>query len=109
MGRRKEARVITVTVAVRSSGLSQRQVRECLVRSLVQEPLTEDDLAELRRIRRLLELGINLPGIEVILRMRRRLLAMNASRRAAAWGWPGDDLMDLDARCQRLLPWEPEE
>lgn len=109
MGRRQESRVITIAVAVRSSGLSRGKVQECLVRSLVQEPLTEDDLVELRRIRRLLELGINLPGIEVILRMRRRILAQNAGRRVATRAWPGGEVLEPGPHWQRLLPWEPKE
>lgn len=109
MGRTTETRVISIAVAVQRSGLSPRLVRQCVVRNLVREPLTEEDLAELRRIRRLLELGINMAGIEVILRMRRRLLEMSAGRRMAAWEWPGDEVMDLNARWQRLLPWEREE
>jgi DNA-binding transcriptional MerR regulator len=40
--------------------------------------LTEDDVAELRRVRRLMSLGINLPGVEVILRMRRRIKDLEA-------------------------------
>lgn len=39
----------------------------------------EADLAELRRVRRLIDdLGLDHPAIEVVLRMRRRLLALEA-------------------------------
>ena len=42
----------------------------------------EADLAELRRVRRLTEdLGLDHPAIEVVLRMRRRLLALQAEVR----------------------------
>ena len=39
----------------------------------VREALTEADLTRLRRIRRLTDLGVNLAGVEIILRMRRRI------------------------------------
>jgi DNA-binding transcriptional MerR regulator len=47
-------------------------------RKLVSDVLTEAELARLRRIRRLTELGINLAGIQVILKMRRRIEALQA-------------------------------
>jgi len=43
---------------------------------LVSQTLNEAELAQLRRIRRLSELGINLAGIEAILRMRRQILEL---------------------------------
>ena len=57
-------------------GLSAGTISYCLEVELVQPPLTEDRLAELRRVRRLQELEVNLPGVEIILRMRRRLQAL---------------------------------
>lgn len=61
----------------RRVGLSQDIIEYCLEVELVQPPVDrEEQLAELRRIRRLQQLDINLAGIEVILRMRRRMLAM---------------------------------
>jgi hypothetical protein len=65
-------------MAVRQTGLSREQVEKIVARSLVVEPLDEADLAELRRVRRLQELGVNLQGIEIILHMRRRLEALRA-------------------------------
>jgi DNA-binding transcriptional MerR regulator len=53
-------------------------VRHCVEVGLVNERLAERDLAELRRVRRLNALGVNLPGIEIILRMRRRIEALQA-------------------------------
>ena len=42
----------------------------------------EDDLAELRRVRRLLqELELDHPAVEIVLRMRRHLLALQADVR----------------------------
>jgi hypothetical protein len=96
---------ISIHVAVRRTGLSERVVQECLVRELVREPLTDTDLAQLRRIRRLQELGVNLPGIEAILQMRRRIQALQAEldryqgARAPNWGY-------WEERWQRLLPRE---
>ncbi len=64
---------ISITVAARRTGVDPEVAVHCVELGFVREPLTEDELAELRRVRRLLDLGINLPGIEVILRMRRRI------------------------------------
>jgi hypothetical protein len=100
---RHQTTYISIHVAVRRTGLSERVVQECVVRELVQEPLTDADLAQLRRIRRLQELGVNLPGIEVILQMRRRIRALQAELdrlqggRTPNWGYWED-------RWQRLLP-----
>jgi MerR family transcriptional regulator/heat shock protein HspR len=77
MAKRKTAR-ITIQVAARRVGLSPRTIRRYVRRGLVGEPLTEPDLAELRRIRRLTDLGINLAGVEAILHMRRRVEALEA-------------------------------
>jgi MerR family transcriptional regulator/heat shock protein HspR len=64
---------ITITVAARRTGLSTSTVRRYIQRGLVSEALTQADLVRLRRIRRLTDLGVNLAGAEIILRMRRRL------------------------------------
>ena len=99
---------ITMRVAVGRTGLSDRQVRECMERGLIAEPFSADDLRELRRIRRLRELGVNWAGIEIILNMRRQIEAMQAERTrwwyAGRWsGW--SDPPDL---WQRRLPWRPD-
>jgi DNA-binding transcriptional MerR regulator len=67
---------ITLAVASSRTGLSVRRIRHCIRLQLVSQTLTETELAQLRRIRRLSELGINLAGIEVILRMRRQILRL---------------------------------
>jgi DNA-binding transcriptional MerR regulator len=73
------------------------------------EPLSADDFRELRRIRRLQELGVNWAGIEIILNMRRRLLAMQAERtyRVRTSQWSG--LSAAGDLWQRRLPWEPDQ
>jgi hypothetical protein len=53
-------------------------VRRYIRRGLVNEALTEAELAELRRIRRLTGLGVNLSGVEIILRMRRQIEELKA-------------------------------
>jgi hypothetical protein len=94
---------ISIQVAVQRTALSERVVQECVVRELVREPLTDADLAQLRRIRRLQELGVNLPGIEVILQMRRRILALQAEMDRLQTMWaPGGGYWD--EWWQRLLP-----
>jgi DNA-binding transcriptional MerR regulator len=104
----RETTVISITVAVRRTGLSDRQVRTCIERGLVVEPLSAGDLRELRRIRRLRELGVNWAGIEIILNMRRRMRAMQAERirrqYAGRWvGWSAPDGL-----WHRRLPWKPD-
>ena len=71
--RRDKTTYITVTIAAQRVGLTSRTVRRYIQRGLVREMLTERDLTELRRIRRLTDLGVNLAGAEIILRMRRRI------------------------------------
>jgi hypothetical protein len=57
-------------------------VQHCVEVGLTNERLTEDDLAELRRVRRLMSFGVNLPGAEIILRMRHRIQELEAE---VAW------------------------
>jgi MerR family transcriptional regulator/heat shock protein HspR len=91
---KRETTRITIRVAARRTGLSNRTVRRYVRRGLASEALTEADLAELRRIRRLTDLGINLAGVEAILHMRRRIEALEARLRSfsrlpgmpEAWG-----------------------
>lgn len=71
--RREERTSITIKKAAQRAGIEVHVARHCVEVGLMHEELTERDLAELRRVRRLMALGINLPGIEVILRMRRRI------------------------------------
>jgi MerR family transcriptional regulator, heat shock protein HspR len=73
---KQETTRITIRVAARRTGLSPHTVRRYVRRGLVGDALTEADLAELRRIRRLTDLGINLAGVEAILRMRDRVAAL---------------------------------
>jgi MerR family transcriptional regulator/heat shock protein HspR len=70
---REQTTIITITVAARRTGLSPRTVRRYVRRGLLDEALSEDELAELRRIRRLTGLGVNLAGVEIILNMRRQI------------------------------------
>lgn len=64
---------IAIHIAACRCGLDVRLVRHYVDMGLVTWPLTEAGLAELRRIRRLTGLGVNLAGVEIILRMRRRM------------------------------------
>ncbi len=77
MDRRRQT-TITIRKAARRAGLDVHVVKHCIEVGVMQERLTEEDLLELRRIRRLMALGINLPGAEVILRMRRRIQELEA-------------------------------
>jgi MerR family transcriptional regulator/heat shock protein HspR len=75
---RGESTVVTITIAARRSGVTSHTVRRYARRGLVRTPLTEASLAELRRIRRLTDLGVNLAGVEIILRMRWRIEDLQA-------------------------------
>jgi MerR family transcriptional regulator/heat shock protein HspR len=70
---RGETTYVTVAVAARRCGIAPCTVRRYIRRGLVSKTLTEVELAELRRIRRLTGLGVNLSGVEIILRMRRQI------------------------------------
>jgi DNA-binding transcriptional MerR regulator len=76
MTERESTTQVTITVAARRTGLRPRVVRRFLHLGLVSDRFTEEDLAELRRVRRLRRLGVNLAGVEVVLRMRRRILEL---------------------------------
>jgi MerR family transcriptional regulator/heat shock protein HspR len=69
---------ITITIAAHRTGLAPCTVRRYIQMGLVDEMLTEAELAEVRRIRRLTDLGINLAGVEIILRMRRQIEELQA-------------------------------
>jgi hypothetical protein len=114
---KQETVYISISTAVRYSGLSSQTVEECVKRRLVSARLSHSDLSELRRIRRLQELGVNMPGIEVILHMRRRMEALQAelARLEATWASPGGP-SPVEAPhatslgiWQRLLPVESED
>jgi hypothetical protein len=103
----QETTVVSLRVAVRRTGLTHEIVQECVQREIVREPLTEEDLVELRRIRRLRELGVNMPGIEIILHMRRRIQALQAEvERQPEMIRPGEIQIEIrtEERWQRLLP-----
>lgn len=78
MNKRERGTSVTITKAARRAGVEVHVVRHCVEVGLMDEKLSEDDLADLRRVRRLMRLGINLPGVEVILRMRRRIQQLQA-------------------------------
>ena len=110
--RRQETIYISVNTAGKRTGLPPQVVEECMERSLVREPLTDADLLELRRIRRLQELGVNLQGIEIILRMRRRIqmLQVELARWERARGsTTGRESYESYEIWQRLLPWKPDD
>lgn len=114
--RRQETIHITIKTASRRTGLSLQVLEECVERELVSDRLTNADLAELRRIRRLQELGVNMSGIEIILHMRLRLRALQAElarweprQSRTGFGGPVDVVGSRSsANWQRQLPWEPD-
>lgn len=73
-----------IAAIARRLNLSPDAVSYCLEVELVESSLNDTDLAELRRVRRLQELEVNLPGVEIILRMRRQIQAMQRQMEAMA-------------------------
>jgi DNA-binding transcriptional MerR regulator len=69
----------SIDMAARRTGLETHTIRRCVRVGLVSRSLIDDDLAELRRIRRLTELGVNLAGAEIIVRMRRRMVELQTA------------------------------
>jgi len=99
---RQKRTVLSIKTAVRRTGLSEEIVQECVTREIVASPLTDDELRELRRVRRLQELGVNLQGIEVIMHMRQQIEALRAemARMQRLFGPP--TWGDIDAEWRRL-------
>jgi DNA-binding transcriptional MerR regulator len=107
--RHREPARITLRMAIQRTGLSRKQIDSSISRSLVAPPLSAGDLQELRRIRRLQELGVNWAGIEIIIRLRRRIeqLQVELAGRDRVRAWHRAE-QPAEA-CQRLLVWEPEQ
>lgn len=64
---------LDITVASRMAAVSPRAVRRYMRMGIISGYLTYEDLATLRRVRRLRDLGVNLAGVEIILRMRQQI------------------------------------
>ena len=79
---------IDITVASRMADVAPSTVRRYIRLGLINGALTYEDLATLRRVRRLRSLGVNLAGVEIILRMRQQI----------------EELRSDVARLQALLP-----
>jgi len=78
MPTRQLSTYIDITVAASLAHVSPRTVRRYMQLGLIRGVLTVDELAELRRVRRLTSLGVNLAGVDIILRMRRRIEQLQA-------------------------------
>ena len=84
-----------ITAIARRLGLPPDTVYYCLEVELVGQPLTELDLAELRRARRLMDhLEVNLAGVEIVLRMRKQIQAMQAQM---------DEMVAAQSRFERQI------
>jgi hypothetical protein len=68
----------SIDIAARQTGLEPQIIRRLVRVGIVSSSLAEDDLAELRRVRRLTDLEVNLAGVEIIVRMRRRIVTLQA-------------------------------
>ncbi|RMF31774.1 MAG: MerR family transcriptional regulator [Chloroflexi bacterium] len=100
---------ISVEVAARRVGLTPATVRRYARRGLIvlrpgpgrRMGLREEDLALLRRIRRLTDLGLNLAGVEVALHLHRQVCDLQ--RQLAALETEMLTLeAEMDAHIQRL-------
>lgn len=78
MTMRERCTSLTIKKAAERAGVDIYVAQHCVEVGLMDTELTERDLIELRRVRRLMGLGINLPGVEVILRMRRQIQELHA-------------------------------
>jgi hypothetical protein len=74
----RTATPISARTAARRATVDVQVVEYCIEVGLVERNLVEADLCELRRVRRLMALGVNLHGAEIILRMRRRIEQLEA-------------------------------
>jgi DNA-binding transcriptional MerR regulator len=106
MRARRGERTYDVSFVIEKTGMSRHELRVCMARKLVSEPLTAADMAELRRIRRLRELGVNMAGIEVILHMRQRIQRLQAAIEEQQRVMEQFYAMPREDRWQRLLTWE---
>ena len=84
----------SIEVAAHLAGLSTGRVRRLIRSGVVRPPVIErgrplfgeSELARLRKIRRLTsELGVNLAGVEVILRLTDELAALRTADREDLW------------------------
>jgi MerR family transcriptional regulator, heat shock protein HspR len=84
----------SIDVAAHLAGLSTARVRRLVRSGLVRPPVVERgrplfgeaELARLRRVRRLTtDLGVNLAGVEVILRLTDELSAFHANALESQW------------------------
>ncbi len=76
-----QKRLLSESQAAAAATLDVAVVRLCAEHGLIAptQGYAEDDMAELRRVRRLTEvLDLDYAAVEVVLRMRRRLLALQA-------------------------------
>ena len=105
----EERNYTSVSTAMRRTGLSVEIIEECVTRRLVEEPLSDRDLAVLRRVRRLRDLGVNMAGIEVILHMRRRIEILQ--EQSGPWDqrrqW--STALDTSRVWERMLRLEPDQ
>jgi hypothetical protein len=69
---------ISIDLVASQTRLPVHVIQHCIQVGLVGGSLTRDDLAELRRVRRLTELEVNLAGVEIIVRMRRRIMELQS-------------------------------
>ena len=86
-----------------------RIIRRCIQRRLVDEVLTEAELAELRCIRRLAGLGVNPAGVEMILRMRRQIEELQAEIARLEQLLATSMSLEVPEMRPRSLPWDQED
>ncbi len=101
-----EQRLLSQGEAATAAGLDLTVVRLCAESGLIApaQGYDEADLAELRRVRRLIEdLGLDQSAVELVVRMRRRLLTLQAQVRRL------ETELRLVRRTPRAVVWEDAE
>ena len=101
-----EQRLLSPAEAAMAVGIDLTVVRLCAESGLIAPAQGYDEaaLAELRRVRRLIEdLGLDQPAIEVVVRMRRRLLALQVEVRRL------ETELRVLRRTPRTVRWEDAE
>ena len=86
-----------------------RIIRRCIQHRLVDEVLTEAELAELRCIRRLTGLGVNPAGVEIVLRMRRKIEELQAEIARLEQLLATSMSLEVPEMWLRSLPWDQED
>ncbi len=77
--------LITEVIAAERAGVSKTVVYRFIEMDVIRYPLTDADVCDLQRVRRLRELGVNITGTEIIIRMRRQIEQLQREMEQLEW------------------------